>query len=141
MADGPFLADSSVWLAAWRHAAVRPAHAELVQAGALLVCPPVVLELAIGARNARELGMLRAGFAALRSIQVTGEVVGRALDVIALLAEPDARRRGQPGWVDALTAACAETAGVPLLHYDAHFDLIASLTGQETRWLAPRGSL
>ncbi len=130
-----------MWLAAWRHSTVRPAHAERVREGRLVVCPPVVLELAIGARNERELGMLRAGFAALTSIPVSDAVVERALDVIGSLTAPDARRRGQPGWVDVLTAACAESVGLPVLHYDAHFDLIASITGQEARWLAPRGSL
>jgi len=28
-----------------------------------------------------------------------------------------------------------------VLHYDADYDLIAQITGQPVRWLAPRGSL
>jgi len=40
-----------------------------------------------------------------------------------------------------LVAAAAETAGVTVLHYDEDFDTIAAVTGQATRWIAPRGSL
>ena len=42
---------------------------------------------------------------------------------------------------DLLIAAAAESAGVPVLHYDADFEVIAEITGQPTRWIAPRGSL
>jgi hypothetical protein len=28
-----------------------------------------------------------------------------------------------------------------VLHYDEDYDRIAAITGQEVRWLAPRGSL
>jgi predicted nucleic acid-binding protein len=40
-----------------------------------------------------------------------------------------------------LIAAAAERAEVPVLHYDEDFDRIAAVTGQATRWIAPRGSL
>jgi predicted nucleic acid-binding protein len=40
-----------------------------------------------------------------------------------------------------LIAAAAELAGMTLLHYDADYDTIAAVTGQPTRWAAPRGSL
>ena len=40
---------------------------------------------------------------------------------------------------DLLIAAAAEAAGVPVVHYDADFDLIASVTGQDTAWVVPRG--
>jgi predicted nucleic acid-binding protein len=42
---------------------------------------------------------------------------------------------------DLLIAAAAELAGMTLLHYDADYDTIAGVTGQATRWAAPRGSL
>ncbi len=50
-------------------------------------------------------------------------------------------QHGGPTPVDLLIAAVAEVNGVPLLHYDRHFDLIAGVTGQATEWLAPRGTL
>ena len=42
---------------------------------------------------------------------------------------------------DLIIAAAAERAGVTVLHYDADYDLIASVTGQPVDWVVPRGSL
>ena len=42
---------------------------------------------------------------------------------------------------DLLVAAVAELAGVPVCHYDRHFDVIAEVTGQPVRAIAPLGSL
>jgi len=47
--------------------------------------------------------------------------------------------RGQ--CVRLLCAACAERAGLVLLHYDADFDAISSVTGQPSRWVVVRGSV
>jgi len=35
----------------------------------------------------------------------------------------------------------ADRAGVTLLHYDADFDLIASVTGQRCEWVVGRGTV
>ena len=42
---------------------------------------------------------------------------------------------------DLLIAAIAERHQVTALHYDADFDLIATVTTQPTQWVVPRGSL
>jgi predicted nucleic acid-binding protein len=42
---------------------------------------------------------------------------------------------------DLLSAAAAEAADVTVLHYDEDYDRIAAITGQPTRWLAPKGTL
>jgi predicted nucleic acid-binding protein len=42
---------------------------------------------------------------------------------------------------DLLVAACAEKAGLIVLHYDADYERIAKLTGQQVRWIVPRGSV
>lgn len=42
---------------------------------------------------------------------------------------------------DILLAALAYEEGLTVLHYDADFDLIAKITGQQTEWVVPRGSL
>ena len=36
-------------------------------------------------------------------------------------------------------AAAAEEHGLTVVHYDADFDLIASVTGQRCEWLVPAG--
>ena len=62
----------------------------------------------------------------------------RAIDVQGLLALRGHHRVPIP---DLVIAAVAEQAGVVLLHYNADFDRIAAVTGQEMEWVAPRGSV
>ena len=57
----------------------------------------------------------------------------------ARLAESSQHRGPTP--TDLLIAGLAEVHGVPLLHYDRHFELISAVTGQPTEWLAPPGTL
>jgi hypothetical protein len=38
-------------------------------------------------------------------------------------------------------AAAAQLAGLTVLHYDADFELIATVTGQDVEWIVPRGSI
>jgi predicted nucleic acid-binding protein len=52
--------------------------------------------------------------------------------------------RGQhraAGVIDLLTAALAEHHGAVVMHYDADFEQIARVTGQQQRWIVPRGSI
>jgi len=42
---------------------------------------------------------------------------------------------------DALIAACAQDAGVGVLHYDHDFDRLAEVLDFESHWVAPAGSL
>lgn len=63
----------------------------------------------------------------------------RARDTQAALAAKGHHRAMTP--VDLLIAAAGESAGLPILHYDHDYDVIASVTGQPARRLAPRGSL
>ena len=52
-----------------------------------------------------------------------------------------AGRQRQVKIPDLLVAAAAEGAGVGVCHYDADFDVIASVTGQPVRAIARLGSL
>ena len=62
----------------------------------------------------------------------------RAAEVMVLLAGNGKHRSvGIPGL---LIAAVAERHGLTLVHYDSDFDHVAEVTGQATRWLAPRGT-
>jgi len=40
-----------------------------------------------------------------------------------------------------LIAACAENAGLTVIHYDADFERISELTKQPVQWIVPRGSV
>jgi predicted nucleic acid-binding protein len=48
--------------------------------------------------------------------------------------------KGQPV-PDLIIAAQAELVGLTVPHYDANFDLIASVTRQPTLWISPPGSI
>lgn len=42
---------------------------------------------------------------------------------------------------DLIIAAASELNGAIVLHYDAEFDRIGEITGQDMEWVAPKGSL
>jgi predicted nucleic acid-binding protein len=65
----------------------------------------------------------------------------RAIDVFQQLAARGPLHHRQVKLPDLLIAAAAESAKMPLAHYDADFDLIAGVTGQPVRAIAPLGSL
>jgi predicted nucleic acid-binding protein len=70
---------------------------------------------------------------------VDDDDIQRALEVQGLLAERS-QHRAVP-LPDLLIAACAERAGLTVLHYDVDYDRIAALTGQPTQWVVPQGSV
>ncbi|MGZ4351787.1 MAG: PIN domain-containing protein [Solirubrobacteraceae bacterium] len=125
------LGDTTAWIALrrGRPAAVASVR-RLLRRGTLAVCDPVALELLRGARDARELNALRAGLALLPACAVSPSSWTRAQDVLEGLAHHrGGRHRGVPP-MDLLIAAVAHEHDLPVLHDDAHFDLIAQVTGQ-----------
>ncbi|HEX3392067.1 MAG TPA: PIN domain nuclease [Solirubrobacteraceae bacterium] len=96
------------------------------------------LEIGFSARNASEWDRLMDAVKAFDLVETTAEHVRRAKRVQRLLAAEHQRGRKVP---DLLIAAAAETAGLTVLHYDADFDLIASVTGQPCEWVVPPGSI
>ena len=116
---------------------VRGAIDELATAG--MLARPTICDLEIGysARNATEWDQLIGALDAFEAIQTTSGHVRRAFEVQRLLAQQSQRGRKIP---DLLIAAAAEEHGLTVLHYDADFDLIASVTGQRCRWIVPAGS-
>lgn len=95
------------------------------------------LEIGYSARNSEEWDVLLDAVDAFAPIDTTAAHIRRALHVQRLLAQRSRRGRKIP---DLLVAAAAEEHGLTVLHYDAAFDLIASITGQQCRWIVPAGS-
>lgn len=62
----------------------------------------------------------------------------RAIEVQGRLALRGHHRLPIP---DLIVAAAAEAADLVVLHYDAHFERIAAVTGQPTEWVVPRGTV
>ncbi len=75
---------------------------------------------------------------ALETVDTTAAHLGRALHVQRSLAARSQRGRKIP---DGVVAATAEGRRATVLHYDADFDLIASVTGQRCQWVVPAGSI
>jgi len=117
---------------------VRAAVEPLALAGRLGRPRTCDLEVGYSARNADEWDLLVGALAAFDAVETTAAHVNRALQVQRLLAAQSQRGRKIP---DLLIAAAAEELGVPVLHYDADFDLIATVTGQSCRWVVPAGSV
>lgn len=101
----------------------------------------VKLELLWSARDAAHFTSIRAGLDAMREAPMGERVWRRATDVLELLAERGPLHHRQVGIPDLLIAATAELAELPVLHYDHDFDVIAEVTGQPVRAIAPLGSL
>lgn len=117
---------------------VRAVVEPLAEAGR--VARPRICDLEVGysARNVREWDQLIEDLDAFQAIDTTATHLHRALQVQRLLASVSQRGRKLP---DLLVAAAAEGLNLAVLHYDAGFDLIASVTGQRCTWVVPAGSV
>jgi predicted nucleic acid-binding protein len=131
-----FLLDTSV-VKRLRYPEVRSVVEPLAAAGELgrpRICD---LEVGFSARNAKEWDQLVGALDAFQPVDITSAHLRRALQVQRLLAARSRRGRKIP---DLLIAAVAEELEVIVLHYDADFDLIGSVTGQRCQWVVPPGS-
>ena len=103
------------------------------------MAPSVLMELLWSARNATDFDDIVAELAVLPRLNPDGPAWDRAVEVWRKLV-----RRGRHRQVpqnDLVLAATAEVAGVPVCHYDRHFEVIAQVTGQPVRAIAPLGTL
>ena len=131
-----FLLDTSV-VKRLQYLEVRSVIEPLAAAGELGRPSICDLEVGYSARNAREWDQLVGALDAFQAVDVTAAHLRRALQVQRLLAARSQRGRKIP---DLLVAAAAEELEAIVLHYDADFDLIGSVTGQRCQWVVPPGS-
>jgi len=134
-----YLADKSALTRRETRPEVREIVEPLLLAGQIATCGIVDLELLFSATSPTVYAEAASALRALPRVPVSEAVVDRALEVQALLAE-GSQHRAVP-LPDLLVAACAETAGLIVLHYDADFERIAAITAQPVRWVLPRGSV
>ncbi len=120
----------------------RPQVREIVEplAAAGQLGRPSICDLEVGysARTAAEWDHLVGALDAFEPVATTAAHVRRALQVQRLLAQRSQRGRKIP---DLLVAAAAEELDISVLHYDADFDLIATVTGQACKWVVPAGTV
>ena len=134
-----YLADKSALTRSDSRPEVREIIEPLLLAGRIATCGIVDLELLFSAPDPASYAELAGLLSAMPRVPVTDRAVDRALEVQAMLAAKS-RHRAVP-LPDLLIAACAESAGLTVLHYDADFDLIAQQTGQSVKWVVARGTV
>jgi len=133
------LVDNSV-IARAHKPPVAAAFEPKVLGGLVASCSIADLEQLFSARNGEEHRARRADIE-LRYVRVPIDqaTLDRAVEVQGLLADKAQHRAANIP--DLIVAAAAERAGLTVLHYDADFELIATVTGQQTEWVVPRGSV
>lgn len=101
---------------------------------------PTICDLEVGysARTRHEWDEFLEALDVFAVVETTAAHVRRALHVQRLLA---ARSQGGRKVPDLLVAAAAEELGIGVLHYDADFDRIASVTGQVCQWVVAAGTV
>lgn len=134
-----YLADKSALTRSDTRPEVRDVVEPLLLAGRIATCGIVDLELLYSAPTPATYRELAGVLRAMPRVPVTDAVVDRALEVQSLLAR-HSRHRSVP-LPDLLIGACAEAAGLTVLHYDSDYERIADLTGQAVQWVVPRGSV
>jgi predicted nucleic acid-binding protein len=131
------LVDTSV-LTRLARPSVRDVVEPMARAGQL--ARPTICDLEIGyaARNADEWDRLIDALDAFEAVETSAAHIARALQVQRLLTTRSRRGRKLP---DLLVAAAAEALSLTVLHYDADFEHIASVTGQAHQWVVPAGTV
>jgi len=132
-----YLADTSVF-ARLTKPAVAAAFAPLAVGREVALSSPVVFELGYAARSPNDYRDIADRLLSFPSVPTTDADHKRALEVQATLASRSQHRA--VSLVDALVAATAEARDLTVLHYDADFELVAEITGQDHKWIVTRGS-
>jgi predicted nucleic acid-binding protein len=120
---------------------VREEWSAALAAGQIATCPLVELEVLFSARDGAEFDRLATDIAQLRNIPVTRSVTNAARQAFRELSHTGPGRHRATTIPDLLIAGCAQDAAIGVLHYDRHFDTLASVLDFESRWIAPPGSL
>lgn len=105
----------------------------------MLVCDLVILELTRLAPNETRAREVANRLDAFQSIPMPAALWSRARELQISLAPAGEHRQVPP--VDLLIGCAAETAGVPLVHYDRGYEQLAKVSSLEHHWLLPDGAL
>jgi hypothetical protein len=135
------LADTSAWTNRLKDRHVAADFNGRVERGEIATCEIVMLELLWSAHDPEHFSRRRSNLEALELVEIKSSVWRRATDVFEQLARRGPLHHRQVALPDLLVAAAAESAGIPVCHYDRDFELIAEVTGQPVRAIAPLGSL
>ena len=133
-----YVADTSA-LARRSAAEVAKRLDPLLEAGLVARCTVTDLEAGFSSTSPRDHAAMRQRRGTWPFVPMDQEVLHRAVTVQDRLAERSQQRGAKIA--DLLIAAAAEAAGLAVLHYDHDFDRIAEITGQQTEWIVPAGTV
>lgn len=134
-----YLVDTSAASRMRVNAHVRAMIEALIDEGIVATCVTLDLEAGYSAQPNDVAHVLKARQEHLIQLPMTAAVETRAREIQELMAARGLHRAA--GAFDLLTAAVAEHHRATVLHYDADFEHIASVTGLRQQWVVPRGSI
>jgi predicted nucleic acid-binding protein len=132
-----YIVDKSAW-ARSHVGAVGDLLQPLLEDGAVATCSVVDLEILYSARSTADYEVVASELEGLEHVPMSQAVFDRALDIQRRLAATGHHRVPIP---DLLIAAAALEHDLAVLHYDADFEAISSVTNLPHIWVAARGSV
>jgi predicted nucleic acid-binding protein len=136
---GAFIADKSAWARSDADD-VRESWGRALRDGQIWTCPITTLELLYSEQTSRKFEDLEEELSILREAALSRSALDAARSAFRELASHSDGYHRVP-LADLLIAACAHEAGVGVLHYDHHYDRLATVLTFESRWLAAPGAL
>lgn len=134
------LVDTSALILASRGTVVEAWLRDAVLANQAVICDQVALEYLRGARSQAEFDRFDAVLRAFPQVPIEPIDWERARMVFRDVAATSSGYQRSVPIADALIAATAERHDLIVVHFDGDFDRIVAVTGQATRWVAPRPS-
>jgi predicted nucleic acid-binding protein len=133
------LFDTSALILAARQPEAGRILADALAADEVALSEPILIEYLNGARNPAEYDRIELALRAARMVETTPADWREALNVHRALARSGHGHQRSVRLPDLIIAAVGAREGLPVVHYDSDYDRIASITGQATRWVIPRG--
>jgi predicted nucleic acid-binding protein len=133
------MVDTSVWAKSSRPGLEWFAPA--LEDGRIAVCDQIAMELLWSARDIDDFRATEEALLACPWFDVEPADWHEARRVFRELASRGPLHHRQVKIPDLVIAAAAARNGLVVVHYDSDYDVIASVTGQPTRWAAPRGAV
>jgi predicted nucleic acid-binding protein len=134
------LIDTSALILGVRDPSLRGWLADAIAKDQVVLCDIVALEYLMGARNAADYARLELALGGFRWAETERADWQRAREIDRALAGQGTGHQRSVRIPDLLIAAIGERTALPIAHYDEDYDRIASITGQPTRWVLPRGA-
>lgn len=137
---GPWIADTSAWARA-SNPTVSPQWKAAARAQELVGCPVVTLELLFDAPDRDRVEVVAVALAGMRQAPINRSVTDAAISAVRELAARGSAGAHRVRVPEALVAAAAAERGFAVLHYNHHFDHLASVLGFTSQWVAAAGSI